>query len=206
LVRFHGAARESLVVIPNGATFEAPREGRAAWRRRHDVPEAAPLLLSIGRDDYVKGSDLLRRAWETPGGHPRGAVWVQVGGRRAERHGDRIATGPITPEAVNEWIHASDVGAVPSYYEGGGIALTDMLAGGLYVLSHAVGVAPEAIRPGETGEIVPRRADAWRSALARVLATPPRPGAPGLSADWSWESMTARVEEAYGRLPRIGPA
>ncbi|HEU4725794.1 MAG TPA: glycosyltransferase family 4 protein [Candidatus Eisenbacteria bacterium] len=200
LVRYHGAPRELFEAIPNGASFAPPRAGRAAWRERHAIPPDARVLLTIGRDDYVKGFDLLARAWSASDARPSGALWVTVGGARPSREGDRIATGPIAPADVIEWIHAADVGAFPSYYEGGGIALTDMLAGGLYVLSHAVGVAPEAIRPGENGEFVPRRPDAWRAALARTLASPPRPPAPGLAPDWGWDVMAERVERVYKRL------
>lgn len=200
LVRYHGAPRELFESIPNGASFAAPRLGRAAWRERKGIPPEAPLLLTIGRDDYVKGFDLLARAWSAPNAHPPGAIWVSVGGAKPGRSGDRISTGPIAPSEVTEWIHAADLGAFPSYYEGGGIALADMLAGGLYVLTHAVGVAPEAVRPGENGEFVPRRPDAWSAALARTLAAPPRPTGPGLPPEWSWESMVERVERVYRRL------
>ncbi|HEU4334146.1 MAG TPA: glycosyltransferase family 4 protein, partial [Candidatus Eisenbacteria bacterium] len=65
LVRFHGASRDGIEVIPNGASFAAPREGRDAWRRRHGVAPGARVLLTIGRDDYVKGLDLLERAWDS---------------------------------------------------------------------------------------------------------------------------------------------
>lgn len=200
LVRYHGVPRQSVDVIPNGASFAPPVVGRAAWRHRHGIPSEAPVLLSIGRDDYVKGLDLLERAWSATGSHPAGAIWVSVGGARAGRSGDRINTGSIPASEVIEWVHAADVGAFSSYYEGGGIALTDMLAGGLYALTHAVGVAPEAIRPGENGEFVPRRPDAWAAALARTLAAPPRHPAPGLSLEWSWDEMAACVERVYRRL------
>lgn len=200
LVRFHGASRDAIDVIPNGASFASPRLGRAAWRRQQGIPEDAPLLLTIGRDDYVKGFDLLARAWEqSTDRRPPRALWVRVGGSDPSRSSDVVTTGAITPEAVTEWIHAADVGAFPSYYEGGGIALTDMLAGGLYVLTHAVGVAPEVIRPGENGEFVPRRPASWAEALARALHSPPRPSAPMLGPEWGWGAMAARVEEVYRR-------
>lgn len=200
LVRFHGAPRQAIEAIPNGASFAPPRLGRAAWRERHGISPEAPLLLTIGRDDYVKGFDLLERAWAKPGAHPPGAFWVRVGGAHSGRGGNRLTTGSIAATEVAEWVHAADVGAFPSYYEGGGIALTDMLAGGLYVMTHAVGVAPEAIRPGENGEFVPRRAEAWAAALARTLAAPPRRAAPGLGPEWGWDAMATRVEHVYRRL------
>jgi len=203
LVRFHGAPRDAITVIPNGASFARPALGRNAWRERQGIPADMPLLLTIGRDDYVKGFDLLDRAWDLArkrAALPRGALRVRVGGVRPERSADRLITGPIAPAEVVEWIHAADLGAFPSYYEGGGIALTDMLAGGLYVLAHAVGVAPEAIRSGENGEFVTRSPEAWSAALGRALASPPRGPGAGLPAEWGWETMTARVESVYRRL------
>ena len=204
LVRFYGAARGAIEVIPNGAACDPPRLGRTGWRERQAIPAHVPVLLTIGRDDYVKGFDLLDRAWtlaaRLPRPRPTEAIWVRVGGARPAREGTRVTTGPIAAADVAEWIGAADVGAFPSYYEGGGIALTDMLAGGLYALTHAVGVAPEAIRPGENGEFVPRRPEAWAEALARTLASPPRRAEPGLPADWSWDRMAARVEAVYQDL------
>jgi glycosyltransferase involved in cell wall biosynthesis len=217
LVRFHGVTRESIEIIPNGASFAQPRLGRSAWRQKQGIAADAPLLLTIGRDDFVKGFDLLARAWERAAPtRPPGALWVRVGGQRPARTESTLTTGPIPPGDVTEWIHAADVGAFPSYYEGGGIALTDMLAGGLYALTHAVGVAPEVVRPGVNGEFVSRRDEAWAEALARSLArptqapahaptqaptqAPAKPALPPLGPEWTWTAISARVEEAYGRL------
>ena len=197
LVRFHGAARDAFTVIPNGTRFAPPRVGRAEWRRLHDLDPAAPVVLTIGRADYVKGLDLFQRAWETPGARPPGAIWVQAGGASPRRDATRFITGPISPDDVIEWIHAADLGAFPSYYEGCALSLIDMLAGGRYVLSHAVGAAPEQIRPGVNGEFVPQRHDAWAAALARRLADPPRPADIPSAGVWGWPAITARVEGLY---------
>lgn len=205
LVRFHGAPRDAFVVIPNGTRFAPSRAGRAEWRRRHDIGPGTPVVLTIGREDYVKGLDLFERAWKTPGARPPGALWVQAGGARPRRDATRLVTGPIPPDDVLEWIHAADLGAFPSYYEGCALALTDMLADGLYVLTHAVGAAPEQIRPGENGEFVPRRPDAWAAALARVLGEPPRPRTPGLGPEWSWHSVVERTEGVYRGLRSVMP-
>ncbi|HET9952528.1 MAG TPA: glycosyltransferase family 4 protein [Candidatus Eisenbacteria bacterium] len=200
LVRFHRADHRSLVVIPNGTRFAAPRVGRDEWRRRHGIGPETPVVLTIGRADFVKGLDLFERAWRMPGVRPPGALWVQAGGARPWRDESRIVTGTISPEDVNEWIHAADLGAFPSYYEGCSLALIDMLAGRLYVLSHAAGAAPEQIRTGENGEFVARRADAWAAALARCLAAPPRPTSVPSAEVHGWPAIAARVEGVYRAL------
>src|SRR5262249_4611841 len=82
--------------------------------------------------------------------------------------------GPVSHDEVVSWIHAADVGAVPSYYEGCGVALLEMLAGGLYVLSHDVGIAPEVIRSGANGAVVAQHDAAWTSALIDTLERRPR--------------------------------
>lgn len=197
LVRFHGAPRDAFVVIPNGTRFAAPRFTREEWRRRHGIGPETPVVLTIGREDYVKGLDLFERAWRMPRAVPPGALWVQAGGARPRRDSSRIVTGTISPEDVNEWIHAADLGAFPSYYEGCALALTDMLAGRLYVLTHAVGAAPDQIEPGENGEFVPRRAEAWAAALSRRLAEPPRPASLLSPVIYGWPAIAARVERVY---------
>ena len=106
-------------------------------------------------------------------------------------------TGPVPHSDVIEWIHAADVGAMPSYYEGGGIALLDMLAGGLPVLAHGVGIAPEVVRSGQNGEILPRDVRAWRGRSVRRSRTLRRE-CTNRSAGVSMERRIAsRVEAIY---------
>ncbi len=197
LVRHHGLDAARIRVIPNGASFGTPRESRAELRARHGIPPGAPVLLTIGRDDYVKGQDLMERAWARSGAESRGAVWVAIGGRAPARRGGRLWTGTLTPQEVVDWVHAADVGAFPSYYEGGGIALLEMLAGRLFALAHDVGIAAEVIRPGENGELLPPRVEAWAAALARALARAPERAAVGLGDEYRWEALVARVERVY---------
>src|SRR5262249_4611840 len=80
LTRWYGADPERIATIPNGATFAPPTEARAPLRARYGVPEAVPVLLTGGRDDYVKGYDFLARAWgPRRRAGPHGG-WVAVGG------------------------------------------------------------------------------------------------------------------------------
>ena len=195
--RWHGCDPARVTVIPNGASFAPPGEPRERVRARHRIPADAPVVLTIGRDDFVKGFDLFARAWERSGAASRGAVWVTVGGRGPRRSGSRLVTGPIPPREVVDWIHAADFGAFPSHYEGCGVALLDMLAGGLYSLTHDVGIAPEVIRPAENGEILERRVAAWAAAIARLAADPPGRVDRGLDPGYGWRAIAARVETVY---------
>ena len=197
LARLHRVESSRFHVIPNGACFDLPRHGRDAWRRQNGIEPGARILLTIGRKDYVKGFDLLERVWNEPGDLPRDVIWVTVGGGSPSRQDRRIATGPVPHTDVIEWIHAADLGAVPSYYEGGGIALLDMLAGGLYVLTHDVGIASDVVRSGQNGDVLPRTPRAWREALQRNLRTPPVRIHNSIGDDYRWNEISARVETLY---------
>lgn len=197
LARIHRIDSGRIHVVPNGACFDPPTVGRDAWRRAHGIPPETAVLLTIGRKDYVKGFDWIERVWRDLGALPRDVTWVTVGGGIPSRTDRRIVTGPVPHSHVIEWIHAADLGAMPSYYEGGGIALLDMLAGGLYVVSHDVGVASDVVRSGQNGEIVPRTVIAWTEALRRHLASPPARVPVSIGKDYRWDEIAARIETIY---------
>jgi glycosyltransferase involved in cell wall biosynthesis len=203
-VRWHGLDPSRVTVIPNGASFDPPRTTRAAWRARHGVPDDAAVVLTIGRADFVKGYDLFARAWRrVQAAHP-GAVWVIAGGAVARREDGRLVTGPIAHADVVDWIHAADLGALPSYYEGGGLALLDMLAAGRYTLAHDVGSAPEVIREGVNGERVARAVDAWVAALSRALAARHGRVPDALPPAFGWDAIAGRVEALYRDIAGTG--
>jgi glycosyltransferase involved in cell wall biosynthesis len=193
--RFHGLDPARARVIPNGVAAVAPRGTRAALRSAWSIPPDAPVLLTIGRPDFVKGFDLLARAWHAAL-RPAGALWVTVGGARPERAPGRLVTGPLAHADVADWIHAADLGALPSYYEGCSVALLEMLEGGLFTLASDVGNAAEVIAPGVTGALVPRDALAWSAAITRWLPSPP-PRGPGLPDRFHWPGIAQAVEEVY---------
>jgi glycosyltransferase involved in cell wall biosynthesis len=202
--RFHGLDPERSVVIPNGVRPGAPRAGRDAWRERHEIPSDLPLLLTVGRRDFVKGHALLERVWRRLYAAGLNALWIRVGDDAPAREPGIWTTGPVAHEEVREWIDAADVGALPSHYEGCSVALLEMIGGGLYSLAHDVGGAAEAVGNGN-GEIVPPREAAWAAALARALATPNHPRVPGLGSEYGWDRIAARTEAVY-REARSGVA
>lgn len=197
--RWYGLDPARAEVIPNGVRFMAPGVARMALREAHGIPANAPVLLSIGRADFVKGFGLLERAWRASGAAARGAWWVTVGGAAPAQSPGRVITGPVPLEQVNDWIHAADLGAFPSHYEGCGLAYLEMLAGGLYALAHDVGLCASVMQDGGSGEIVAPSVEAWRAALERWLAAPRRAGA-GLDPRFGWDAIAARIERVYARV------
>ena len=196
-VRHHGLDPARAVVIPNGVALAKPAQGRAPWRAAHGIAPQTPVLLTIGRRDFVKGIALLTRAWGQVRSRVPDALWVMAGGDAHEARPGRLTTGPIPHAHVLEWIAAADVGALPSYYEGCSVALLEMLAGGLPSLAHDVGNAAEVIEPGQNGALMPRDAAAWTSALVAALGRGSPPRAPALGPEYGWEAIAARVEAVY---------
>jgi len=194
--RWHRLDITRVTVISNGASFAPPGRDRATVREAAGVPADARVLLTIGRADFVKGHDLLERALRQSAAGA-GLVWVTVGGERPERGRGRVVTGPLERGEVVDWIHAADLGALPSYYEGCSVALLEMLAGGLFTLAHDVGNAAEVIRPGVNGAIVERSVDAWRAALSAATTRPPARARPGLDDAYRWSALTERTLAVY---------
>lgn len=196
-VRWHGLDPTRATVISNGAGFDPPVQDRDTLRREAGISPESRVLITIGRADFVKGFDLLARARRSSPAASAGMTWVTVGGAAPSRSPGRVITGPLDPQQVIDWIHAADLGAMPSYYEGGGIALLEMLAGGLYTLAHDVGIAAEVIRPGVNGVIVERSVDAWRAALSAAASRPPARVRPGLPDEFRWSAIAERTERVY---------
>ncbi len=195
--RWHGLDPARATVIPNGVTHADPVADRAAVRARWGIAPDTTVLLTIGRDDFVKGYDLLGRAWKAAVPQSARAVWVTVGGSGTVRAPSRLVTGPLPHADVVDWIHAADLGALPSYYEGCSVALLEMLAGRLYTLAHDVGNAAEIIEPGVNGEILPRDARAWSTALTRLTAAPPERPRAGLPPGFEWSAIAEATERVY---------
>jgi glycosyltransferase involved in cell wall biosynthesis len=193
----HGLDPSRARIISNGASFEAPRISRAAWRAKHGISETTPVLLTIGRHDFVKGHGLLARAWDQLAGEFPEALWVLVGGSSPERASRRLVTGSVSRDDVVNWIHASDFGALPSYYEGCSVALLEMLAGSLPTLAHDVGNAAQVIRPGVNGSLVSPHVRPWIDALRGYLKHPPARPATGLDSAYRWDSIAASIEDVY---------
>lgn len=174
-------------VIPNGVDLT----------RFSGIHRGGAGILALGRREPQKGFDVLLAAL------PPGAR-VRIAGE-----------GPFAPPHPQvEWLGLrddvpallaeADVLAVPSRWEGFGLAALEGMAAGVPVVASAVDGLRELV--GDAGILVPPDdAAALRGALTRVL------GEPGLAGElgrrgreraraWSIDVMVARYDALYRRL------
>ena len=105
-------------------------------------------------------------------------------------------------EALAAIYHALDLYLITSREEGGPMGLMEAMASGVPVVSTAVGMAPDLIRPGETGGLaepgdVEALCDASRDILDRDITTAARESV--MPCDWR-EVGRAHLEQVYKPL------
>ncbi|MDH4981186.1 glycosyltransferase [Hyphomicrobium sp. D-2] len=78
----------------------------------------------------------------------------------------RLASGSLPARKMNEFYNQCDVIAVTSRHEGHPMPLIEGMAAGCFPVTTNVGVAPEIVRHGENGLIVPSTSEAFKGALS----------------------------------------
>lgn len=177
---------ERVRVIWNGAPLDefAPVSPDRALRVRRElgIPDAAPVVGTIGRLNAQKGHRfLLDAARRLVPRFPDARLLVAGDGdladalrQQAERLGiqGRVAFAGHRTD-VPDLLGALDVFCLPSLYEGTPLALFEAMASGRAIVSTAVDGCREVLEDGVTGLLVPPSdPDALASALARVLGDP----------------------------------
>lgn len=171
--------------------------------------------LFCGSWDHVKGisyliaafSALAREGRPVPltilGPGVSSAHVLQLFPEEARRHVRVIDRVP--EEQVLGEFRRHDVLVFPSTYEGFGLVVLEAMSQGLPVIATPVGCAPELVREGETGMIVPaRNSRALADAVTRIMSCPAERarlgsnGAAQVSA-MSWKRTAARTLDAYAR-------
>jgi phosphatidylinositol alpha-1,6-mannosyltransferase len=211
-----------LVRLPPGVDIEAYHPGvdGGVVRERHALT-GRPVIVCVSRLVARKGQDALVRALPAIRERVPGAALLLVGdgpyrGRLeglARREGVAehvIFTGSVSSEELPAHYAAGDVFAMPCRtrragldVEGLGMVYLEASAVGLPVLAGGSGGAPDAVREGETGYVVPGDDPRLLIAhLVRLLGDPlerKRLGEAGRSwveREWRWDTLAARM----GRL------
>ncbi|MEV4137487.1 glycosyltransferase family 4 protein [Dactylosporangium sp. NPDC049742] len=209
----------SLQRLAPGVDVDAysPQVDRQLIRARHGLADR-PVIVCVSRLVPRKGQDVLIRALPLiRRAVPDAALLVVSGGpyrpalerlaREAGVERDVVFTGSVSWAELPAHYAAGDVFAMPCRtrrrgldVEGLGIVYLEASATGLPVVAGDSGGAPDAVREGETGFVVPGRdvaAVADRvTTLLRDPALAAKMGAAGrawVESDWRWETQADRL-------------
>lgn len=215
LVERRLARPSRVVVVENGvdlARFNSPVTSAPA-RSRLGLPASSPVIGALGRLDRQKGHDILVRAAPAVLRARPDAVFA-IAGEGKERHrllelarvlgvSDRVRLLGHQDD-VPEFLAAIDVFAMPSRWEGFGLALVEALAAGRPCVASGVDSLPEVL--GGHGEVVPPEDPDGlaRALLAALDASPDGADAArrARAAEFSIEKMVERYERLYEEVLR----
>jgi phosphatidylinositol alpha-1,6-mannosyltransferase len=194
-----------------------PAVSGAAVRARYGLTDR-PVVVCVSRLVARKGQDTLIRAWplvqrRVPdaalllvSGGPYRSTLERLAGSLGVRR-DVVFTGSVPWAELPAHFAAGDVYAMPCRtrrggldVEGLGIVYLEASACGLPVVAGDSGGAPDAVREGETGYVVPGRdIGAVAERIGVLLADPAlaaRLGAAGrawVEAQWRWDTTATRL-------------
>jgi len=178
------------LVVPYGVDVErieayAKSFDKRSARQRHNLPDDATVLLSVGIVEERKSQPCLVEAFVEVAAAHADAVLVIIGDSpgpysaafhrqiNATGMGERIRLLPITPD-IWEWYALSDVLLSASDIESLPRSMLEAMTLGIPTLSASVFGIPELIEEGETGWMfAPRDIRALADAMNRVLQLSP---------------------------------
>ncbi len=124
--------------------------------------------------------------------------------RAQEAAGDTtlLQMGKVAPDEVPYWINAANAVLVPSQAEGFGLSVIEAIACGVPAFGTPVGIHPVVLKGIAGAYCAPWDREAWRAALAPLLADPDPPRVDGRRRAelFSADRMAARVVEAWRAL------
>jgi phosphatidyl-myo-inositol dimannoside synthase len=192
-VRALGFPAERSRVIPYGVdteAFSSAPDRRAIWRQRLGIPEAAPLLLGVGRMATKKGFQVLVEILPALlAENPDLRVVLAGGGDLLEPFREKTRTwsdrvffpGSVLRDTLPDLYRAADVFTLPAVHDGKGNVdglpnvILEAMASGLPVVATAVSGIPLAVRDGVEGVLVPEGdGGALLAALVALLRDPER--------------------------------
>ena len=213
-----GAAARMVRLAPGvDVTAFRPGAGGAAVRRRLGL-DGRPVVLCVSRLVPRKGQDTLLRSWPAVLAAAPDAMLLLVGsgpfGKNLQILAERLRVagsvhfaGAVPAPDLPAYYDAADVFAMPCRtrrrgldVEGLGIVYLEASATGLPVIGGDSGGAPDAIRDGESGYVVPGRSvAAVADRITGLITDPARAKAMGekglawVQQEWRWDLVAARL-------------
>jgi D-inositol-3-phosphate glycosyltransferase len=168
LMKLYGASPDKITVIPCGVNLDLFRPINRETARRELGLDHQKVILFVGRIDPLKGLERLLTALsymdgeKTPqlmivGGDTQSQDRVKELQRLAKELGieDRVQfVGSVSQSSLPLFYSASDVCAIPSYYESFGMVALESLACGTPIVATNVGGMKNIVCNDEMGRIV----------------------------------------------------
>ena len=214
------------LVAPNGLDSKRffPAESDRALRDRLGIADE-PLVLFLGRMNFIKGLDLLIPAFAEvvrclPSarlalvGPDNDGFGLQVDRWIAEHSlQSRVSRmDRVDPGTAARFYRDADACVLPSYSENFGMSAVEALACGTpVVITDQVNIH-RAVAEANAGHVVPCDASALADAIVALLrdrSAARRMGEAGcrlVAESWSWASVSAGLSAEYRALNRLGRA
>lgn len=220
-VRAGIAPRERFTTIYSGMDVEPflhPPRPREEVRRELDLQPHQVAIAKVARLFHLKGHEFLIRAAKIICDRHPEAVFVLIGDgllrENIEREiaalgiADRFRfTGLVPPSRIPELIHAADIVAHTSVWEGLARVLPQALISGRPVVSYDIDGAREVCLPGETGFLLPPESvEELADALGQLIASPAlrerfgQTGRARFTDQFRHEFMTRQIRAVYERV------
>jgi len=199
---------------------DSPDEEREAFRQRWNLTMDQTVLTKIARLAPLKGHRFLLSVLpDLMDAHPSLHLLLVGDGTERETFEERIDqmgltdrvtfTGLLPPDHIPRVLDASDLVVHTSLREGLARVLPQSLLSGVPVVSFDVDGAPEVVRSGETGWLVPPEdTDALRTALRDALSDLDRAremarrGRELCRARFGRRNMVDEIDDVYRRVTR----
>lgn len=216
----HVGRREQHMRIFSGIELDVFLSARDRWsveaaKQRAGIPPGAPVVGKVARMFELKGHEQFLAAAAAIARQEPGTYFLLVGDgplREQLREdaarlgiGDRVVmVGRVPPESVPDYIQAMDVVVHTSLREGIARVLPQAGAVGKPVVTFDLDGAPEVVRDGVSGYLVPPvDTDAIAARVVELLGDPQKRAAFGAAgrefaaAHFSVEHMVERISELY---------
>jgi glycosyltransferase involved in cell wall biosynthesis len=220
-----GVCNENIVTRRNGidlTEFET-LPARGAFRAAHNLGEQTPLVLFLGRISFIKGLDLLVKAFSQV---ETDAVLAIAGPDDDDGCADRIRAlisdlelgerailmGPLYQNSRLEAFVDADIFVLPSRYESFGNVAAESIACGTPVLvTEQCGIS--SLIESNTGLVVPCDVPSLAEGMGQLLSdrvrlAQLRAQCAAAATSFSWDEPVTRMEELYASLlnERVQPA
>ncbi|MGC9202097.1 MAG: glycosyltransferase family 4 protein [Thermoproteota archaeon] len=207
--------REKFVVIPNGVDPDLfkPSPENSSIKNKYNVD--GPLVLYVGRLWYNKGLHLLLLAFKSVVQTIESAKLLVVGdgplrnelvnvARRLNLMNNVVFVGEVDNKELPNYYNSCDVFALPSVFEGQGIAALEAMSCGKPVVAFNVGGIPEVVEDGKTGFLVkPYSIKDFSESIIKLLKDPGLRKAMGIEGrkvaeqKFQWKNIVKQLINVY---------